>query len=325
MPRIRSRHKLLGNKRDFERWNSMPDITYTIQAGDTLYLLARRYGTTVDAIVQANQGIDPMNLRVGQRINIPGPAGGTRYAIQPGDTLYGIGRRFGTTVGAIIQSNPGIDPMNLQVGQQITVPVRMPATAYFQGGSSKKLVALTFDATYGDNQTETLLGILRDEGITATWFLSGIWAEQFPTLTRAVESAGHEIGNHSMTHPHMTGLTAAQMASEITRAARAIESRVNRRVNLFRPPFGEYNQTLLGVAAELGYRTIMWTVDSLDWQEPPPAPQVIADRVLAAVKNGAIVLMHNAGRNTPAAVRLIIRGIRQRGLGFGTVTRVLDP
>ena len=298
---------------------------YTIQSGDTLYGIASRYGTTVNAILQANPGIDPNNLRVGQQITVPGATAGTQYTIQSGDTLYGISRRFGTTVSAVIQANPGIDPNNLRVEQQITIPVRLPAVAYFQGNSQKRMVALTFDATYGDNQTEGLLEILRNEGIPATWFLSGIWAEQFTAQMRAVESAGHEIGNHSMDHPHMTSLTAAQMASEINQATRAIESRINRRVNLFRPPFGEYNQTLLNVAADLGYQTIMWTVDSLDWQEPTPTPQAIADRVLAAVKNGAIVLMHNAGKNTPAAVPLIIQGVRQRGLGFGTVTQVLDP
>lgn len=304
----------------------MPNDVYIVQPGDTLYSIARRFGTTVAELARLNNISDPNRIFPGQQLLLPGaPPEVTRYTIQPGDTLYSLARRFGTTVNAILQANPGIDPNNLRVGQQIVIPVRVTPTAIFQGNPQKRMVALTFDATYGDNQTESLLTILANEGISATWFVSGIWAERYPELLRAVNAASHQIGNHSMTHPHMTQLNAEQMRSEIARATQAIESRVAQRVTLFRPPFGEYNQTLLNVAAEQGLRTILWTVDSLDWQEPPPSPQEIANRVLGSVKNGAIVLMHNAGRNTPAAVPIIIREIRRRGFGFGTVSQVLDP
>ncbi|MGE5553361.1 MAG: polysaccharide deacetylase family protein [Betaproteobacteria bacterium] len=304
----------------------MPDNEYIVRPGDTLYAIAAAHNTTVSELVRLNAIRDPNLIYPGQRIILPAAPGGViRYTIAPGDTFYALAGRFGTTVETITRANPGVNPYNLQVGQQILIPARVEPVAIFRGNPQKPLVALTFDATYGDNQTEVLLSILAREGITATWFISGIWAEAFPTLLQAIEAAGHEIGNHSMTHPHMTQLSAAAMASEITRATQAIEARTARRVNLFRPPFGEYNQTLLNVAAELGHRTIMWTVDSLDWMEPPPPPEEIASRVLAAVGNGAIALMHNAGRNTPAALPAIISGIRRAGLGFGTVSQVLDP
>ncbi|MDD4694356.1 MAG: LysM peptidoglycan-binding domain-containing protein, partial [Firmicutes bacterium] len=100
---------------------------YTIQAGDTLYSLAQRYNTTVDAIIRANPGIDPNNLRIGQVICIPGTGpipcpGGTLYTIQAGDTLYSLAQRYNTTVDAIIRANPGIDPNNLRIGQVICIP-----------------------------------------------------------------------------------------------------------------------------------------------------------------------------------------------------------
>lgn len=304
----------------------MPDNEYIVRPGDTLYAIALAHNTTVSELVRLNAIRDPNLIYPGQRILLPAPPGGViRYTIVAGDTLYALAGRFGTTVEALLRANPGINPYNLQVGQQIVIPARIEPVAIFRGNPQKRLVALTFDATYGDNQTEALLAILAREGIRATWFISGIWAESFPTLLRAIADAGHEMGNHSMTHPHMTQLSAAAMASEIARAAEAIESRVPRQVNLFRPPFGEYNQTLLNVAADLGHRTIMWTVDSLDWMEPPPSPEAIASRVLAAMGNGAIALMHNAGRNTPAALPAIISGVRRLGLGFGTVSQALDP
>lgn len=105
---------------------------YTIRAGDTLFALAQRYNTTVDAIHRANPGIDPNNLRVGQIICIPGTGpvpcpGGTLYTIRAGDTLFSLAQRFNVTVDAIIQANPGIDPNNLRVGQVICIPGTGPA------------------------------------------------------------------------------------------------------------------------------------------------------------------------------------------------------
>ncbi|MCF6095432.1 polysaccharide deacetylase family protein [Thermovorax subterraneus] len=170
------------------------------------------------------------------------------------------------------------------------------------------MVALTFDATYGDNQTEPILNILRQNGIRATWFISGIWAENFPTLLRSIFTAGHEIGNHSHTHPHMTQLSTAEMSSQITNATRAIQRVIDVQVDMFRPPFGEYNQTHLNVAAGLGYRTIMWTIDTLDWQNP--GLDAIVNRVLSNAANGAIILMHNAAADTPQPLPRIIRELR---------------
>lgn len=103
-----------------------PGFLYTIRAGDTLYSLARRYNTSVEAIMSANPGIDPNSLRVGQIICIPGggicPQGTSPYTIKAGDTLFALARQFNTTVEAILNANPGINPNNLQIGQQICIP-----------------------------------------------------------------------------------------------------------------------------------------------------------------------------------------------------------
>lgn len=306
--------------------------SYVVQPGDTLYSVARRSGTTVAELVRINRISDPNRIFPGQLLLLPPgavppgetvPPGYTRYIIQPGDTVYGLSRRFRTTVNAIVTANPGLDPNRLQIGQAILIPVRITPIAIYQGNASKRQVALTFDATYGDNQTESLLSTLAAAGVRSTWFISGIWAENFPSLLRAVAAAGHEIGNHSYSHPHMTQLSAAEMRDQILLAARAIETRISQRVNLFRPPFGEYNQTLLEVAAGLGYRVIMWTVDSLDWQNP--GAQAVINRVLSNMKNGAIVLMHNASPDTVQALPTIIQEIRRRGFSMRTVSEVLDP
>ncbi len=105
---------------------------YTIRAGDTLYALAQRFGTTVDAILAANPGLDPMRLRIGQQICVPGatgapcPAGTTPYIIRSGDTFYSIAQRFNISVAALIAANPGVDPNRLRIGQIICVPAPTP-------------------------------------------------------------------------------------------------------------------------------------------------------------------------------------------------------
>ncbi|MGI6647610.1 MAG: LysM peptidoglycan-binding domain-containing protein [Bacillota bacterium] len=323
--------RLLITVRETEPPPTPPGLkTYIVQPGDTLYAIARRTGVTVNEIVQLNRISNPNLIYPGQQLLLPAsatvpevPPGEIRYTIRAGDTLYALARRYGTSVEAILRANPGIDPNNLRVGQQIIIPTAPPATAIFQGNADKAMIAFTFDATYGDNQTEALLNILRQNGIRATWFISGIWAQNYPDLLRAINNAGHEIGNHAQTHAHMTELTAAEMRQQITEAEQAINAVTGSSAKLFRPPFGEYNQTLLNVASELGYSTIMWTVDSLDWQNP--GPEAVTRRVLDNLKNGAIILMHNAAPDTPQALPGLIEEITRRGYQFGTVSEVIDP
>ena len=135
---------------------------YTIRAGDTLYSLARRYNTTVDAIQKANPGLDPRSLQVGRRICIPGSEpvscpDGTLYTIKAGDTLYGLARRYNTTVAAIQKANPGLDPRSLQVGRKICIPSAVPCP----GGS-----------IYVIRAGDTLSAIARTNNITLNQLLA---------------------------------------------------------------------------------------------------------------------------------------------------------
>lgn len=135
---------------------------YTIRAGDTLFSLAQRYNTTVDAILRANPGIDPNNLRVGQVICIPGTGpvpcpGGTLYTIRAGDTLFSLAQRFNVTVDAVLRANPGIDPNNLRIGQEICIPaatleiesrMECPGTIYtIRQGDSLYQLAIRYNTT----------------------------------------------------------------------------------------------------------------------------------------------------------------------------------
>ena len=304
------------------------ELIYTVQPGDTLSKIASLFQVTVRSIVELNNISDPNRIFPGTKLLLPENAinpfrpGLIEYTILPGDTLYSIARRFGTTVSELDRIN-NVDPYTLQIGQVIRIPIPENAVAIYRGSPNKMQVALTFDATYGDNQTPILLDILRRNNIKATFFLSGIWLENFPELARSITREGHEIGNHSYTHPHLTQIPISEVRDQIINTERIIESVTGRSPYLFRPPFGEFNQEVLNTVADLGYLIIMWTIDTLDWRSP--GVQVIIDRVVNNIKPGAIILMHQAATQTPQALQSIITQLRSKGYYFGTVTEVLNP
>lgn len=121
-----------NNNFNFQQIPCPGGILYTVLAGDTIYSIAQQYNTTVQAILTANPGINPNNLQIGQVLCLPVPEpppcpGGFFYQIQSGDTFYGLANRYGLTVQEIMAANPGVDPNNLQIGQEICIP-RRPTT-----------------------------------------------------------------------------------------------------------------------------------------------------------------------------------------------------
>jgi len=177
-----------------------------------------------------------------------------------------------------------------------------------------KVISISFDAAWGNEDTQTLIDILGKYDIKATFFLVGEWVEKFPESVKALSDAGHEIMNHSDSHPHMSKLSRDQMRQEIEACNDRIEAITGVRPTLFRAPYGEYCDGLIEVLDELGMYCIQWDVDSLDWKDP--APQDICQRVCSNAVPGSICLFHNAAKNTPAALPLLIERLIQDGYTF---------
>ncbi|MBR5869132.1 MAG: polysaccharide deacetylase family protein [Clostridia bacterium] len=175
----------------------------------------------------------------------------------------------------------------------------------------KKQVALTFDAAWGNEDTGTLIDILGRYGVKATFFVVGQWAEKYPESVQALHDAGHDIMNHSYDHRHYTELSSADMVKDAHRASEAIRKVTGIRTNLFRPPYGDYNASVVESLRNAGYFTIQWDVDSLDWKDLSASE--ITKRVLGGVKNGSIVLFHNAALHTPEALPGIIASLQEQG------------
>lgn len=175
--------------------------------------------------------------------------------------------------------------------------------------TEEKKVAISFDAAWGADKTEDLLKILKEYNVKTTFFLVAFWVDKYPDMVKKIDEEGHEIGNHSAKHPKMSQLSEEGIRAELTTTSDKIESITGKKVNLFRPPFGDYNNRLIRVSKELGYHVIQWDVDSLDYKDY--GTNAIVERVISKVKNGSIVLFHNNATYIKDALPIILSKLQQ--------------
>lgn len=180
--------------------------------------------------------------------------------------------------------------------------------------TEEKKIAISFDCAWGADYTETLLSVMKKENVKCTFFAVEFWAGKYPEMLKKISDEGHEVGTHSATHPHMAGLSAAAIERELRTSVQAIENITEKKVELFRPPFGEYNDTVLTCAENMGLYAIQWSVDSLDWKDL--SAKEILKRVVGGVNSGAIVLFHNQGLHTAEALPDIIKELKSQGYEF---------
>jgi|CZCA01.1.fsa_nt_gi polysaccharide deacetylase family sporulation protein PdaB len=184
-----------------------------------------------------------------------------------------------------------------------------------------KVVSVTVDATWGDDKTLALLDLFDKHQIKVTFFLAGHWIKSYPEMVKTIAARGHEVGNHSWTHPHMGSLSPAQIKQELELTQSALCELTGSRPTVFRPPFGEYTNSVINMAEECGCQTIQWSVDSLDWKDL--TQDQIYDRVMKRVGPGSIILFHNAGKHTPEALDRIIRDLKAEGYTMIPVSELI--
>ena len=181
--------------------------------------------------------------------------------------------------------------------------------------TDKKQVAISFDAAWGNDDTEQLISILKEYEVPATFFVVGSWVDKYPESVKQLSDAGHQVQNHSNTHPYMTQLSTEQMKNELESCNQKIEAITGACPTLFRPPYGDYDNAVIDAVADMKMYTIQWDVDSLDWKDNA-TPQNICERVTKKVKNGSIVLFHNDADHTPAALPTILKCLKDDGYEF---------
>ena len=185
-----------------------------------------------------------------------------------------------------------------------------------------KRIALTIDAAWEDDKTPFILETLDRFGIKATFFLCGFWVRDYPDMVQAIAQKGHEIGNHSMTHPHMNKLSSAQIRSELSEFEALISGVIGHGTKLFRVPYGEYNDNVIKTLRESGYEVVQWNIDTVDWKSERSA-QSILDSVLSKLKDGSIILSHNNGYKIEQYLPTLIETALAQGYEFVTVSELL--
>lgn len=160
-------------------------------------------------------------------------------------------------VRPIVQNQLNIEPVSKPSKAKKNLPI------YCVNTENKK-VGISFDAAWGADDTDELLQVLENNNVKATFFLCGTWVDKYPEEVKKIHSKGHEIGNHSNTHPHVTKISLEENKKEIMSVHNKVKELIGKDIDLYRPPFGEYNDTVLQAAKELGYHTIQWDIETLE-------------------------------------------------------------
>lgn len=191
----------------------------------------------------------------------------------------------------------------------------------YRGNPEKPMVALLINVAWGNEYIPGILKTLKDSQVKATFFFDGSWVKNNPDLATVISLEGHEIGNHAYSHPDLKLRSRAETVNELKKTNDVIEETLGIKPIWFAPPSGSFNQETIFVADELGMKTILWTVDTVDWRKPETSEMVA--RVVAGVSSGSMVLMHPTKAVFEGLETMIIE-IKGKGHRLGTVSDLMS-
>lgn len=212
-----------------------------------------------------------------------------------------------------------IGTLYVQVADMIdTGPIAIAGTR-----TDQKVVALTFDHSWGNKFTPSILDTLKQNDVKVTFFIMGPWSQKYPEVAKRMVADGHQIGSHGYRHENYGDMSAEWVREDMQKAHNLIKEVTGVDATLIRPPNGHYSKHSLKVADELGYKTIIWNVDSLDWKNP--GRDVIVERVMKRLKPGAIILMHASDTpvQTADALPILLQKIKAEGYQIVTVGELM--
>ncbi|MBS2771057.1 polysaccharide deacetylase family protein [Anoxybacillus rupiensis] len=209
------------------------------------------------------------------------------------------------------------------VYEQISPKVHLkdlPPEAIYRGYPEKPMVTFLVNVAWGNEYIPKMLEVLKKYNVQATFFLEGRWVKNYPDMAKMIADAGQEIGNHSYSHPDLKTMSNEAIRRELKKTNEVIEATTGVKCKWFAPPSGSYRDDVVKIAHDLKMGTIMWSVDTIDWQKP--SPSVIVERVTSKLHPGAIILMHPT-LSTAEALEPLIKAIKQK-YEIGNVSMLLD-
>lgn len=233
-----------------------------------------------------------------------------------------------TKVGAIVLTSIALLSASLLIYPQTTETLSSSVMSekelpIYCVEQEKPLVSLSFDAAWGNEDTAKILGILKKHNVKVTFFMTGGWIEKYPDDVKAIAADGHDLGNHSENHKHMSGLSSEQCKEELMRPHEKVKKLTGKDMALFRPPYGDYNDNLIRTVRDCNYYPIQWNVDSLDWKDYDAATIVRRVTEHKNLGNGSIILCHNGAKHTAEALEDLITTLQKKGYSLVPISQLI--
>ena len=210
---------------------------------------------------------------------------------------------------------------NIESIKTITTSVTERYLPIYHVQTEEKKVALTMNCAWNADDIDQILETLKNSHVQITFFMVGNWVDKYPEAVKKIFEAGHEIGTHSNTHPHVNQLSAEKNLEEIKLSASKIHKITGTQVDLYRTPYGEYNDTVIKVANENGYFPIQWNIDTLDYKNL--TGEEMWNRIKGKLQNGSIILCHNGTEHTADSLEMLIKNIQLEGYQITNISNLI--
>jgi probable sporulation protein (polysaccharide deacetylase family) len=223
---------------------------------------------------------------------------------------------------AVEQKDPKTIPFVFrEVPAEVTLD-DLGAQPIYKGNPRKPMVSLMINVAWKEENIPGMLQTLKDENVKATFFFLGSWLKEHPEVAKQIAEEGHELSNHAYSHDPMSQMSDVKAKDEIVKTQQMLKETLGVENKLFAPPSGNFDADTVRVAHGLGLRTVLWTLDTIDWKEPPS--DAIVRKVAARLEPGSLILMHPTV-SASGALKGIIQEAKRRGLAIGTVSETLSP
>ena len=234
------------------------------------------------------------------------------------DKIYAYGISIITVIllfcaaSTMLTDNPETILTGSTAGKQLPI---------YKVDTQEKKVALTINCAWNDSDIDNILQTLNNNNCKVTFFMVGDWVKKYPEAAKKVKEAGHEIGTHSNTHPHVNNLDYEKNANELKESAKIIKETTGAEVKLYRPPYGEYNDTVIKAARSQGHEAIQWNLDTLDYSGL--TGEEMWKRLENKLMSGSIILSHNGTKHTSDSLDMLLTNIEKKGYKIVTVSELI--